>query len=98
MLVETLDELVHRTHDAALATRKREFGSTWFSLSGDDQQAIERVRRVEIGKGSASSAAAEDFSCTRSWRAHPREVEDIRGLLRKNSELDFEYIVLACGV
>jgi len=93
VLVETPEEFVQRTMVLPLADPETGIRiDLIFSYSAYEQQAIESVRRVEIGKASVCFAAAEDVIVHKIVAGRPRDVEDIRGILLKNSELDFEYI------
>ena len=63
-----------------------------FSNSAYEQQAMERVRRVAIGKAAVRFAAAEDVIVHKIIAGRPRDLEDVRGILLKNPDLDREYI------
>ena len=63
-----------------------------FSHSAYEQQAMARVRRVEIGKASVCFAAAEDVIVHKVIAGRPRDLDDIRGILLKNSALDRAYV------
>jgi len=63
-----------------------------FSHSAYEQQAMERVRRVEIGKAAVRFAAAEDVIVHKIIAGRPRDLDDVRSILLKNSDLDRGYI------
>lgn len=63
-----------------------------FSYSAYEQQAMQRVRRVAIGKASVRFAAAEDVIVHKIVAGRPRDLEDVRSILLKNRELDLAYI------
>ena len=63
-----------------------------FSHSAYEQQAMERVRRVEIGKAAVRFAAAEDVIVHKIIAGRPTDLDDVRSILLKNSDLDRGYI------
>lgn len=63
-----------------------------FSNSAYEQQALERVRRVAIGKAAVRFAAAEDVIVHKIIAGRPRDLEDVRSILLKNPALDLKYI------
>ena len=63
-----------------------------FSHSPYEHQAMERVRRVAIGKAAVRFASAEDVIVHTIIAGRPRDMEDVRTMLLKNADLDREYI------
>jgi len=63
-----------------------------FSFSAYERQALERVRRVPIGKSKVAFASAEDLVIHKIIAGRPRDLEDVKGILLKNPSLDVEYI------
>lgn len=63
-----------------------------FSHSVYEQQAIERVRRVPIGTAKVCFASVEDLIIHKIVAGRPRDLEDVRGILLKNSEMDLPYV------
>jgi predicted nucleotidyltransferase len=93
LLVESPEEFVRRT--MVLPCLDEESGiriDFIFSHSAYEQQAMERVRRVEIGKASVRFAAPEDVIVHKVIAGRPRDLEDARSILLKISDLDRGYI------
>jgi predicted nucleotidyltransferase len=63
-----------------------------FSYSPYERQAMERVRRVKLGSASVCFAAIEDVVVLKVVAGRPRDLEDVRSILLRNSELDRAYI------
>lgn len=63
-----------------------------FSHSAYEQQAMQRVRRVVIGKASVRFAAPEDVIVHKIIAGRGRDLEDIRSILLKNPVIDRAYI------
>ena len=63
-----------------------------FSFSPYEQKAIKRARCVQIGKAEVRFASVEDLIIHKIIAARPRDLEDVRGVLIKNPELDVSYI------
>jgi hypothetical protein len=63
-----------------------------FSHSVYELQAMERVRRVEVGKALVRFAAVEDLVIHKVVAGRPRDLEDVWSILAKNPALDVAYI------
>lgn len=63
-----------------------------FSNSVYEQQAMQRVRRVPIGKAQVRFASLEDVIIHKIVAGRPRDLEDVRSVLLKNSQFDRAYI------
>jgi len=63
-----------------------------FSSSDYERQAIRRARSVRIGKASVRVAAPEDVIIHKIIAGRPRDLEDTKGVLLKNPDVDTEYI------
>jgi len=93
VLVEAPQEFVHKT--MVLPCVDPESGiriDFIFSHSPYEKQALERVRRVEIGRAAVCFAAVEDVIVHKIIAGRPRDLEDVRGILLKNAQVDREYI------
>lgn len=93
VLVETPEEFVQRT--LVLPCLDSQSGiriDFIFSHSPYERQALERIRRVEIGKAAVRFAAPEDVVVHKIIAGRPRDVEDARSILLKTSDLDRQYI------
>jgi hypothetical protein len=63
-----------------------------FSYSAYEQQAMQRVRTVTVGKTPVRFASAEDVVIHKLVAGRPRDIEDARSILLKNPRLDADYI------
>jgi hypothetical protein len=63
-----------------------------FSVTDYERQAIGRCRSVELGGVEVHFAAIEDVVIHKLVAGRPRDIEDVRGILIKNSGLDREYV------
>lgn len=57
-----------------------------------ERQAMKRARRVQIGKAKVRFASVEDLIIHKIIAGRPRDVEDVRGVLIRNPEMDVSYI------
>jgi predicted nucleotidyltransferase len=93
VLVERPDEFVQRTFVLPLDDPQSGIRiDLIFSFSEYERQALERVRRVSIGKATVRFAAAEDVIVHKITAGRPRDLEDVRTILLKHHELDLAYI------
>lgn len=64
-----------------------------FSTTPYEQQAISRAEQVEMGGTSVAFAAAEDLILHKLFAGRPRDLEDVRGVVRrKGHDLDWDYL------
>jgi hypothetical protein len=63
-----------------------------FSFSPYEQQAMERVRIVQMGNGNVKFASAEDLIIHKIFAGRPRDLEDVENVLIKNPEVDIAYV------
>jgi hypothetical protein len=63
-----------------------------FSFTGYERQAIERSRPVELGGAQVRFAAVEDVIIHKLVAGRPRDLEDARIIIVKNSGLDRAYV------
>ncbi|MBC7260139.1 MAG: nucleotidyl transferase AbiEii/AbiGii toxin family protein [Chloroflexi bacterium] len=62
-----------------------------FSFSPYEQQALERVRTVPMGKADVRFASLEDVIIHKIIAGRPRDLEDVRVMLLKNPSVDLAY-------
>lgn len=63
-----------------------------FSFSPYELQAIERSKKVAMGKAKVAFAAVEDLIIHKVVAGRPRDLEDVRIMLAKNPDVDMAYI------
>jgi predicted nucleotidyltransferase len=63
-----------------------------FSYSPYERQALDRVRRVSLGKATVRFASVEDVIVQKVVAGRPRDLEDARGILLKSPAYDRGYI------
>ncbi|MFC1824632.1 nucleotidyl transferase AbiEii/AbiGii toxin family protein [Thermodesulfobacteriota bacterium] len=63
-----------------------------FSFSPYEQQAMDHVRIVQMGDGEVKFASPEDLIIHKVFAGRPRDLEDVKNVLLKNSDVDIEYI------
>jgi predicted nucleotidyltransferase len=63
-----------------------------FSFSPFEQLAIQRANRINIGSAQVSYASLEDMLVFKMVAGRPRDIEDVRSMLRKNPVFDVQYV------
>lgn len=63
-----------------------------FSYSPYEQQAMERVKGVPLGRATVRFTSAEDVVIYKIIAGRPRDLEDVQSILMKNKDLDKDYI------
>jgi hypothetical protein len=63
-----------------------------FSNSAYESQAFKRVHRIKVGNAKVCFASPEDVVIHKVIAGRPRDLEDAKGILAKQSMLDYEYI------
>jgi len=93
ILVKAPEKFVQETY--VLPTQDRRSGirvDFIFSESEYERKAIERARSVKIGKTRLAFASVEDVIIHKIVAHRPRDLEDLRGILRRTPEMDLRYI------
>ncbi len=62
------------------------------SFTPYERQAIERAKPVQIGATKIDFASPEDVIIHKMFAGRPRDLEDIKGILIKQSEINDDYI------
>lgn len=65
-----------------------------FSFSPYEKQAIDRARKIRLLDRDVHFAAPEDVVIHKIVAGRPRDLEDVRGILLKNPDIDIDYIRL----
>ena len=63
-----------------------------FSVSPYEQQALQRVRRVKMGETDVCFVSPEDLIIHKVIAGRPRDIEDVKTVLLKQSGLDLVYL------
>jgi predicted nucleotidyltransferase len=63
-----------------------------FSFTDYEREAIERAKPVKVKKRTVNFASAEDIIIHKIFSGRPRDLEDIRGILKKNKDIGRDYI------
>ena len=63
-----------------------------FSFSPYEKRAMERVRRVPLGKTQVCFASVEDLVIHKIVAGRPRDLEDVRSIVGKQQPVDVEYV------
>jgi len=93
ILVDDADGFVSQTY--VLPTHEPSSGirvDFIFSSSDYERQAIRRARSVRIGKAFVRVAAPEDVVIHKIVAGRSRDIEDTKGVLLKNPDVDTDYI------
>lgn len=62
------------------------------SFSPYERQAIERAVMVKIEDNDVPFASVEDLVIHKLFAGRPRDIEDVRGILLKNKDIDIAYV------
>ena len=92
--VEDPAEFVRRT--LVLPTADSETGlrvDFVFSFTPYERQAIERARKVRLGATDVAFASPEDVVIHKVFAGRPRDLDDVRGILLRQRELDQSYVL-----
>lgn len=65
-----------------------------FSFSPYEKQAIDRARKIRLLDQDVHFAAPEDVIIHKIVAGRPRDLEDVRGILLRNPDIDIDYIRL----
>ncbi len=93
VLVEQPQEFVKRT--SVLPVRDIETGiriDFIFSFTPYERQAIGHARKVRLGEVDVAFATLEDVIVHKIFSGRPRDIEDVRSIVRKNREHDRNYV------
>jgi len=63
-----------------------------FSFTPYERGALQRALRVNLNGTDVRFASAEDLIIHKIFAGRPRDLEDVRGILLKNKELDLTYL------
>jgi len=63
-----------------------------FSLTEYERQAIARAKRVKINNVLVNFSSIEDIIIHKIFAGRPRDIEDVKSIVLKNSDIEIEYI------
>lgn len=63
-----------------------------FSFSSYEKQALQRVKRVPIGRVNVCFASVEDLVIHKVVAGRPRDLEDVKTVFARNPKMDLPYI------
>lgn len=63
-----------------------------FSFTPYEAQAIKRVKKIKFGREKVNFASIEDTIIHKIFAARPRDLEDVKNILLKNTDYDIVYI------
>jgi len=63
-----------------------------FSFTTYEIEAINRVRKITIMEQEVCFASPEDVIIHKIFAGRPRDIEDVRSIILKNSDMDIQYI------
>jgi len=92
-LVKDVDKFVKKT--LVIPLEERETGikvDFIFSYSNYEREAIKRAKKVKIGKCFVKFARVEDLLIHKIIAGRPRDIEDARVIILKNSKITKNYI------
>jgi predicted nucleotidyltransferase len=93
LLVEDPEDFVYRTLVLpCLDTETQLRIDLIFSHSEYERQAMDRVRRIVVGKAQVRFASLEDVIIHKVIAGRPRDLEDVRGILLKSPPSQAAYI------
>lgn len=63
-----------------------------FSFTQYERQAIEHARKIRLDEVDVAFATPEDIIIHKIFSGRPRDIEDVRSIMRKNKRHDADYI------
>jgi predicted nucleotidyltransferase len=94
LLVSDPEKFVKETFVLPVLDKKTGFRVDFiFSFSEYKRTAIKRVNKIKIDKVEVNFASVEDVIIHKIVAGRERDLEDVRKIILKNKEIDFEYIL-----
>jgi predicted nucleotidyltransferase len=94
LLVSEPEKFVKETFVLPVLDEKTGFRVDFiFSFSEYERTAIKRVKKIKIDKVEVNFASVEDVIIHKIVAGRERDLEDVRKIILKNKEIDFEYIL-----
>ena len=93
LLLESVEDFVKKTHVLPVIDEKSGIRVDFiFSFSPYERQAIERAIGMKFGRNLVKFASLEDVVIHKTIAGRPRDMEDVRSILLKNSNYNLNYI------
>jgi predicted nucleotidyltransferase len=90
---QNVEDFVKRTMVLPLIDKDTELRVDFiFSFTEYEKNAIERAKEFKIKNRPVKFASVEDIIIHKIFSGRPRDLEDIKGILEKNKDLDKDYI------
>jgi predicted nucleotidyltransferase len=94
LLVSDPEKFVKETFVLPVLDKKTGFRVDFiFSFSEYERTAIKRVNKIKIDKVEVNFASVEDVIIHKIVAGRERDLEDVRKIILKNKDIDFEYIL-----
>lgn len=95
VLVDDLEDFAKKTMVIPVIDEKSNIRIDFIlSFSPYEKQAINRARSIKFGKITVKFASLEDIVVHKIIAGRPRDIEDVKTILIKNSNYDREYICM----
>ncbi len=92
-MTEKIDEFVHANAVLPLSdTRSGIRVDIIFSFMPYERDAIIRSKKFTIGKTQINFASVEDTILHKLFAGRPRDIEDVRGIIKLNRKIDTDYL------
>ncbi len=93
-LVENPDQFVKKNMVLPAIDRVSGFRIDFiFSFTDYEKKAIERANVIIIGNKKVRFASVEDIVIHKLFAGRPRDIEDLKNILRKSGGVDYEYVI-----
>ena len=94
ILVDSFEDFVKETMVLPVMDEKSGIRVDFvFSFSPYERQAIERAKNVKISMTTVKFASLEDVVIHKVIAGRARDIEDVKSILLKNLEYDYQYVV-----
>jgi len=93
LITEKVEDFVKRTSVMPVRDAKTGIRIDFiFSFTSYERQAIGHARKLRIGNTDVAFATVEDLIIHKLFSGRPRDIEDVKSILRKNRDHDTDYV------